>query len=169
MGGDGPFCVWCVEMGGDGPFLCLMCWDGRWWSIFVFGVLRWEVMVHFCVWCVEMGGDGSFLCLVCWDGRWWSIFVFGVLRWEVMVHFVDIGGFDNHYCLNFFFHNYWIQRITYTWRVSYKKKELLILRDHLGSPPVFWWRPCCLRPGSCVTNVASLSGLSILNCPFGFL
>jgi hypothetical protein len=26
----------------------------------VFGVLRWEVMVHFCVWCVKMGGDGPF-------------------------------------------------------------------------------------------------------------
>ena len=27
----------------------------------------------------------------------------------------------------------------------------------------------CLRPVSCVPNVASVSGLSILDCPFGFL
>ena len=27
----------------------------------------------------------------------------------------------------------------------------------------------CLRPVSCVPNVATVSGLSILNCPFGFL
>jgi hypothetical protein len=26
-----------------------------------------------------------------------------------------------------------------------------------------------LRPGSCVSNVASIAGLSILDCPFGFL
>jgi hypothetical protein len=25
----------------------------------------------------------------------------------------------------------------------YKKQELLTLRGHLSSPPVFWWGPCC--------------------------
>jgi hypothetical protein len=27
--------------------------------------------------------------------------------------------------------------------VSYKKQELLILREYLSSPPVFWCGPCC--------------------------
>ena len=27
--------------------------------------------------------------------------------------------------------------------VSYKKQELLALREHLSSPPFFWWGPCC--------------------------
>ena len=67
-------------------------------------------------------------------------------------------------------------------RVSYKKQELLILREHLGSPPVFGGvhvahlLSClccvvllcfgCLHPVSCVPNVASFSGLSIFDCPF---
>ena len=47
----------------------------------------------------------------------------------------------------------------------------------------FWWCPCCHRfiflcsvscfvgacPLSCVPNVASVSGLSFLDCCFGFL
>jgi len=75
--------------------------------------------------------------------------------------------------------------------VSYKRQELLTIREHLGLPPVFggirvghlfmynvfifffgggfivlFAFVCfcfCLRPVSCV------SGLSILDCPFGFL
>ena len=56
------------------------------------------------------------------------------------------------------------------WRVSYKKQELLTLREHLGLPPGFWgvsvvylfsflyWCFCfvCLRPVSCVPNVAGV-------------
>ena len=73
----------------------------------------------------------------------------------------------------------WVAR-----RVSYKKKELLTLRKHLGSLPVFGaihvdylcsFRCCvvffwfvCLRPVSCVPNVTSVSGFSILDCSFGF-
>ena len=67
-----------------------------------------------------------------------------------------------------------------TWRVSCKRKELLTLREHLGSPPVLvgsvlriLFAFCvvlhlffCLHHVSCVPNV---SGLSILNCSFGFL
>jgi hypothetical protein len=30
-----------------------------------------------------------------------------------------------------------------TWRVPYMKQELLTLREHLSSPPVVWWSPCC--------------------------
>jgi len=30
-----------------------------------------------------------------------------------------------------------------TWRLSYKRQELLTLREHLGSNPSFWWVPCC--------------------------
>jgi hypothetical protein len=32
-----------------------------------------------------------------------------------------------------------------------------------------WSQTVCLRPMSCVPNVSSVSGLSILDCPFGFL
>jgi len=27
--------------------------------------------------------------------------------------------------------------------MSYKKQELLTLREYLSSPPEFWWGPCC--------------------------
>jgi hypothetical protein len=61
--------------------------------------------------------------------------------------------------------------------VSYKRQELLTLREHLSSPPVFSavrvahlfsFLCCvfyfvCLRP---VPIVANFSGLSILDCPF---
>ena len=30
-----------------------------------------------------------------------------------------------------------------TWRVSYKKQELLTLHEHLSSPTVCWCGPCC--------------------------
>jgi hypothetical protein len=30
-----------------------------------------------------------------------------------------------------------------TWRVSYKRQELLILREHMGSSILFWLGPCC--------------------------
>ena len=54
-------------------------------------------------------------------------------------------------------------------RVSYKKQELLTLRDHLGSLPLFCWGRCCsfficsicLCHVSCVPNVTSFSGLSL--------
>ena len=63
--------------------------------------------------------------------------------------------------------------------VSYKMQEL---HKHLGSPPVlsgvhvadlFSFLCCvfcfvCLHPVSCVPNVASFSGLSILDCLIGF-
>ena len=62
-------------------------------------------------------------------------------------------------------------------------QELLIIREHLGSPPVFGgvrvahrfsFLCCvfcfvCLGPVSCVINVASVSGLFILDYSFGFL
>jgi len=64
--------------------------------------------------------------------------------------------------------------------VSIKKQEMLTLCEHLGSPPVFGgvlvahlFSFLCvvyfLRPVSCVPNVASVSGLSILDCSFGFI
>ena len=68
-----------------------------------------------------------------------------------------------------------------TRRTSYKKQQILPLREHLGSPPAFVgvrvahrfsFRCCCfvyLRAVSCVTNVGSVSELSIPGCPFGFL
>jgi hypothetical protein len=59
--------------------------------------------------------------------------------------------------------------IRITRRVSYKEQELLILREH---PGFFMCCVCfcvCLRPVSCVLNVASVSRVFILDCPFGFL
>ena len=32
-----------------------------------------------------------------------AFFVFSALRWEVIVRFIDIGGIDDHHCLNFLF------------------------------------------------------------------
>ena len=81
-----------------------------------------------------------------------------------------------------------------SWRMSCKKHELLALREHLDSHPVFggvcvarlFTFRCyvvflficfvfvlflfcivCPRPVSCALNVAFVSGLSILDCPFG--
>jgi hypothetical protein len=51
-----------------------------------------------------------------------------------------------------------------------------ILREHLGSPPdfgvvrvahLFCFQSCV--SSYCVTNTTSVSGLSILDCPFDFL
>ena len=69
------------------------------------------------------------------------------------------------------------------WRVSYKRSELIALREHMGSPLVFGgvrvarcfsflcYVLCfvCLRPVSCLPNVANFSRLSILDYPFGCL
>jgi len=53
--------------------------------------------------------------------------------------------------------------------MSYKKQELLTLREHMGSQPVFedirLFRIFYLRSVSCVTNVASVSELTILDYP----
>ena len=73
--------------------------------------------------------------------------------------------------------------LTSLWQVSNERQELLGLHGHLGSPPVFggvyvahifsflYCVICfaCLRPVSCVPNISSFSGLSILDCSFGFL
>ena len=32
-----------------------------------------------------------------------NFFVFNDLRWDVIVPFVDIGGIEDHHCLNFLF------------------------------------------------------------------
>ena len=71
-----------------------------------------------------------------------------------------------------------------TWRGCYKRQEMRTIRRHLGLTPffsvsmlfIFFCVVLCLffcfvrlRPVFCVPNVASVSGLSILDCPFGFL
>jgi hypothetical protein len=86
------------------------------------------------------------------------------------------------YCLCIVVSNtYWL---CVTWRVSYKREELIILLGRMGSAPFF----CEVRVAPlfyvfCVVcfvlfifalcivypNVASYSGLSILNCHFRFL
>jgi hypothetical protein len=63
-----------------------------------------------------------------------------------------------------------------TWQV---KGKLLTLRDHMDSHPGFWWVYMlliffnlflfCLRTISCLPDVASVSGLSIIDFSFGFL
>ena len=59
--------------------------------------------------------------------------------------------------------------------MSYKKQELLALREHTDSPPVFGrariahrfrflccvFSSVCFRPVSCVPNVASVSGFIV--------
>jgi len=62
-----------------------------------------------------------------------------------------------------------------------KKQEIVTLREHMGSTRfvvgsvllIFFSCLCCvfsyLRTVSYVTNVASFSGLCIIDCPFGFL
>jgi hypothetical protein len=74
-----------------------------------------------------------------------------------------------------------VQHILTIWvtlHVSHQRRELLNLRQNLVSPTGFWWCPWCHRfsflcsvscfacPVSCVSNVASVSRLSILDCPF---
>jgi len=65
-----------------------------------------------------------------------------------------------------------------SWQVSFKIQDLLTLREYLVSLPCFWWgrvvqfSVLCfifLRSVSCVLNVASISGLFILDWPSGFL
>ena len=50
----------------------------------------------------------------------------------------------NHYAKSW---NYWLLSDLTLYmsntRMSYKKQELRTLHDHLSSPPVFWWGPCC--------------------------
>ena len=71
---------------------------------------------------------------------------------------------------------------TFTGLVSYKKQDQLTLRESLGSPPDFLVGSVLLivsvfsvgfllcLSSSCVPSVASVSGLSLLDCcPFGFL
>ena len=63
--------------------------------------------------------------------------------------------------------------------MSYKRQELLTIRERLGSLTGFGvvrvaqcFRFCvvfvCLRPVSCIPNDFSVSGLFILDCPSGF-
>jgi len=64
--------------------------------------------------------------------------------------------------------------ICVTMRVYYKKNELLAHRELCCSTfycSVLCVFVCifCFCPVSCVPNVASVSVLSILHCPFGFL
>ena len=42
-----------------------------------------------------------------------------------------------------------------TWRVSHKRQERLTLREHLSSPPVYWWGPCC-SPIMCLYVLSSV-------------
>jgi hydrogenase-4 membrane subunit HyfE len=74
-----------------------------------------------------------------------------------------------------------VKALVISWLLQTKlKKELLTLREYLDSPPFFVGRirvahllifcvvfVLCLD--SCVPSVACFSGLSILDCPFGFL
>jgi hypothetical protein len=70
----------------------------------------------------------------------------------------------------FVFVCYW-QHLTrrVTWRMFYKKQEQLTIREHLGSTPVFRWCVANLfyMSSLCVLfNVACVTGLSILDCPY---
>ena len=45
-----------------------------------------------------------------------------------------------YHCIDF--DRTWLY-IWVTRRIPYKKQELFTFREHLSSPPVFWWGPCC--------------------------
>jgi hypothetical protein len=73
-----------------------------------------------------------------------------------------------------------ILNIRVTWRVSYNRQELLSLPQHMSSPPDFggvrvahhfsFLRCVSFIFVMClVSSVAIVSGLSILDCRFGFL
>jgi hypothetical protein len=101
-----------------------------------------------------------------------------------------LGGLMSYLCYLCLFAYSEIKHVLYirvTWRVSYKRQELLTLRELLCSPSVFWWGPViflvfcivlccvficfcfiCLCPVSSIPYFASISGLSIFNCPSVF-
>ena len=101
--------------------------------------------------------------------KWQWIFSF--LR-RLFISAITNRSFTGLYC----------KYIWVAWWMSYKKQKLLTLRKHLSSSPVFgevrianFLAFClvlgfvCLRHVSCVSNVSSVSGLSILDCAFSFL
>ena len=95
-----------------------------------------------------------------------------------MKHFVIVCRTVCYLCLFVYSDVQHVLTIRVIWLVSYKK-ELLTLHEHLGSPPVFCgsvllicfsFLCCvfcfvCLRPVSCVSNVANVSGFPILDGP----
>ena len=64
----------------------------------------------------------------------------------------------------------WYRHFNQIWRGSVKT-NLVLLIMFIVFCVVFCCVLCfiCLLPVACVPQVASVSGLSILNCPFGFL
>ena len=62
-----------------------------------------------------------------------------------------------------------------TRRAFYEKQELLTTRDHMGLPPglllilLFYAVYLCLSSLSLVPKIASVSGLSILDCLLSFI
>jgi hypothetical protein len=52
---------------------------------------------------------------------------------------------------------------------SYLRYLCLLVRSCIQHLLCFVFRCVCLRLVFCLSNVASVSGLSILDCPFGFL
>jgi hypothetical protein len=53
--------------------------------------------------------------------------------------------------------------------VSYKKQELLALREHLSSPFLFWWGPCCSYCSFLYCPIMCIRVLSsVLWCPLRF-
>jgi hypothetical protein len=83
-------------------------------------------------------------------------------------------------CLYFYSAVKYVLIISITWRVSYKRQELLPFASTWVYPPIFgrvggshlFSFLCCIfcfcLSSSCVPNVTSVSELSILDSPFDF-
>ena len=99
---------------------------------------------------------GSSLPLVVWRRAYVLIMLFVFVVYSGVLHVLTI----------------WV-----TWQVSYKRQELLSFARTWVTPVFGGVRIAYLcsflwgffRPVSCLPNVASVSGLSIIDCHFGFL
>jgi len=71
---------------------------------------------------------------------WLTLTKYSYLKWQWIFYFL-------RRILSFLYHCQGFDRTwLYIWvtrQVSYKKQDLLTLREYLSPPLVFWWGPCC--------------------------
>jgi hypothetical protein len=116
----------------------------------------------------------------------WLILSVYIYIWVLTFPLEDCSEFGNFvitliYCYLCLFANSDVQHVLTIWvtrLVSYNRQELLTLREHLGSLRLLMGSVLlpisdfvfCFSLSVCgVLNIASVSGLSILDCLFGFL
>ena len=86
--------------------------------------------LHFCA-CTKPGPRFPKSYVVAFCVQWVQ------LRWEVIVHFVDIGGIDDHHCLNFLFLTYFF---SYWWPIQMKVALNTIKQTNNKNPhPWIYW------------------------------